>query len=156
MTISLIGDLIFGMPFGMVKSGRDMARVAKSFEEGVKAIEKLSTESGELELETEDIPYIETLAAGAESNASLGWLSPPLRWLVQQVPALTARPAATKKLNAFTIMSIARRLANPNPRQDMLQKLLEAKDDDGKPLSPEELSGEAFTLIVAGSDTIAK
>ena len=38
----------------------------------------------------------------------------------------------------------------------MLQRLLDARDDDGKPLSPEELSAEAFVLIVTGSDTIAK
>lgn len=144
------------MPFGMIKTGKDVAKMAKSFEKGVRTIEKLSLEPGELELETEDIPCIKTLSVSAESNAGLAWLSPPLRWLVQQVPALCARPAATKKLNGLAIMSIARRLANPSPRQDMLQKLLEAKDDNGKPLGPEELGGETFTLIIAGSDTIAK
>ena len=151
-----IGDLVFGMPFGMVKAGKDMARVAKSFKEGFKAIEKLSKGSGELELETEDIPYIETLSTRAESNASLGWLSPTLRWVAQQLPAFRARPTASRKLNALAVMSVARRLANPNPREDMLQRLLDARDDDGKPLSPEELSAEAFVLIVTGSDTIAK
>ncbi|TFY63011.1 hypothetical protein EVJ58_g3490 [Rhodofomes roseus] len=128
-----IGDLAFGYPFGMLKSGRDIARVAKNPEEGFKAIEKMSQGCGELSIEEEEIPYIEILT----------------------VTTATRRPV--KKLAALATMAVARRMANLNSsgRPDMLQKLLEVRDDEGNPLKPEELGSEVIVLIVAGSDTIA-
>ena len=140
----------------MLKSGRDTAKVAKSAEEGFKAIETISKGGDALSIEEEEIPYIEYLSARAETNACLAWL--PLTWrrFIAKLPAFSAHPIAGRKLAALSIMAVARRLANPNARQDMLQKLLEARDDYGKTLSPEELSAEAFVLIVAGSDTTAK
>ncbi|KZT65732.1 cytochrome P450 [Daedalea quercina L-15889] len=149
-----IGDLVFGFPFGMLKSGRDVARVAKNPDEGLKAIEKTSVVWDKLSIEEEEIAYIKFLSTRAEGNASLGWLSPPWRSIAQRL-RFGFYASAGRKLAALAIMAVARRIANPDPRPDMLQKLLEARDDDGKPLSPEELSAEAFVLIVAGSDTTA-
>ena len=150
------GDLAFGLPFGMLKSGRDTAKVAKSAEEGLKAIDTISKGGDALSIEEEEIPYIEYLSARAETNACLAWLPPTWKRILQKLPVFSAHPLTGRKLAALSIMAVARRLANPNPRQDMLQKLLEARDDEGKALSPQELSAEAFVLIVAGSDTIAK
>ncbi|KZT65615.1 cytochrome P450 [Daedalea quercina L-15889] len=150
-----IGDLAFGLPFGMLKSGKDTAKVAKSSEEGFKAIERISQGGDALSIEEEDIPYIEFLGTRAEANARLAWLPPMWRLILQRLPAFHGNMTASKKLVALSVMAVARRVANPNPRQDMLQKLLDARDEEGNPLRPEELSAEAFVLIVAGSDTIA-
>lgn len=144
---------MFGLPFGMLKSGRDTATVAKSAEEGLKAIDTISKGGDASPIEEEEIPCIEYLSARAETNACLAWL-PPI-W-ARIVGKFSGHPLTGKKLAALSITAVARRLANPDPRQDMLQKLLEARDEEGKPLSSQELSSEAFVLILAGSDTIAK
>lgn len=159
---SVLGDLAFGYPFGMLKSGRDTAMVAKNLEEGFKAIEKISQGCTDLSIEEEEMPYIELFGTLAEGDACLGWLPRHWQTIIQRFPGsgynLSSRTVMRKKLGALATMAIARRMANfsANGRPDMLQKLLEARDDEGKPLKPEELSAEAIVLIVAGSDTIAK
>ena len=140
----------------MLKSGRDTAKVAKSAEEGFKAIDTISKGGDTLTIEEEEIPYIEYQSALSETNACLAWLAPTWQRLMAKFTVFSVNPVAGRKLAALSIMAVARRLANPNARQDMLQKLFEARDEEGEPLSPQELSAEAFVLIVAGSDTIAK
>ena len=140
----------------MLKSGRDLAKAAKSPEEGFRAIERVTKGGSALSVEEEEIPYIQYLNMRAETNAFLAWLPPVWQAVLKRLPGLSVNPVAAKKLAAMSIMAVARRLANPEPRSDMLQKLLDARDENGEPLSPEELSAEAFVLIVAGSDTIAK
>ncbi|EPS94565.1 hypothetical protein FOMPIDRAFT_1054988 [Fomitopsis schrenkii] len=150
-----IGDLAFGLPFGMLKSGKDLAKAAKSPEEGFKAIERVTKGGDALSIEEVEIPYIQYLNMRAETNAFLAWLPPVWQAVIKRLPGFAVNPHAAQKLAAMSIMAVARRLANPEPRPDMLQKLLDARDENGEPLSPEELSAEAFVLIVAGSDTIA-
>lgn len=140
----------------MLKSGKDLAKAAKSPEEGFRAIERVTKGGSALSVEEEEIPYIQYLNMRAETNAFLAWLPPVWQAILKRLPGLSVNPLAAKKLAAMSIMAVARRLANPEPRSDMLQKLLDARDENGEPLSPEELSAEAFVLIVAGSDTIAK
>jgi cytochrome P450 len=52
---------------------------------------------------------------------------------------------------------IARRRAPPSdrPRTDILAMLLEARDEEGKPLTDAELRDELMTLLVAGHETTA-
>lgn len=140
----------------MLRAGKDLAKVAKFPEEGFKAIERVTRGGDALSIEEEEIPYIEYLNKRAETNAFLAWLSPVWQAAIKRLPGFAANPRAGNKLAAMSIMAVARRLAKPESRPDMLQKLLDACDEHGEPLSPEELSAEAFILIVAGSDTIAK
>lgn len=151
-----LGDLAFGFPFGMLKSGRDTAKAAKYAGEGLKAIDTIAKGGDAFAIEEEEIPCIEYLSARAVTNVCLAWLSPIWTRIVGMLPGFSGHTPTGQKLAALSIMAVARRIANPNPRIDMLQKLLEARDEEGNPLSPQELSSEAFVLIVAGSDTIAK
>jgi cytochrome P450 len=48
-----------------------------------------------------------------------------------------------------------RRHGTPGERSDVLSLLLEARDDDGNPMSDEELRDELLTLLVAGHETTA-
>ncbi|EPT05693.1 hypothetical protein FOMPIDRAFT_1021415, partial [Fomitopsis schrenkii] len=148
-------DLAFGLPFGMLKSGRDTAKVAKSAEDALKAIDTVSKGGDVLAIEEEEIPYIEYQSARAETDACLAWLPPIWVRILGKLPMFSVHALTGQKLAALSIMAVARRIADPNPREDMLQKLLEARDEEGKPLSPQEMSAEAFVLIIAGSDTIA-
>lgn len=60
-------------------------------------------------------------------------------------------PAA--ELDAFVYGLIARRRAEGSDHGDVLSMLLEARDEDGQPLSDVEIRDQAMTLIVAGHET---
>ena len=49
-----------------------------------------------------------------------------------------------------------RRGTAPTDRTDLLGKLQEGKDDEGNPMGREELTAEALTQLIAGSDTTSK
>jgi cytochrome P450 len=50
---------------------------------------------------------------------------------------------------------IDERRADDSPRDDVLAMLLEARHEDGSPMSPQELRDELMTLLVAGHETTA-
>ena len=61
-----------------------------------------------------------------------------------------------QKLKDVTTELIHRRLAKGSDRKDILARLIEARDPDtGEPLEEVELQTEAWSNIVAGSDTTA-
>jgi len=51
---------------------------------------------------------------------------------------------------------VEKRLAQPSDRNDLLSKLQKAKDAEGKPMGRAELTAEALTQLIAGSDTTSK
>ena len=59
-------------------------------------------------------------------------------------------------LARMAITALAKRLASGEARADFLTKLIAARDDNGQPLPEHELSAEALSLLVAGSDTTSK
>ena len=48
-----------------------------------------------------------------------------------------------------------RRAAGPKERTDIMSMLLAARDEDGSPMSDEEVRDEMFTMLVAGHETTA-
>ena len=84
--------------------------------------------------------------AGADRWARPGRLSPWARFAA-------VAPAADELLHA----EIAARRAEPAAaeRDDVLSLLLAARDEDGEPLTDEELRDELMTLLVAGHETTA-
>jgi len=50
-------------------------------------------------------------------------------------------------------MAVAKRLATSTDRVDLLSKLQEGRDGNGNPMGKTELTAEALTLLIAGSDT---
>lgn len=63
---------------------------------------------------------------------------------------------AVKNLAGIAVAAVAKRLTTPTDRVDLLSKLQEGKDDEGKPMGREELTAEALTQLIAGSDTTSK
>src|SRR5262249_23484189 len=60
------------------------------------------------------------------------------------------------RIHALVDAQIERvRSRNEQGRTDMLQLLLEARDDDGRGLSPSDLRDELLTLLVTGYETTA-
>ncbi|CCM04276.1 uncharacterized protein FIBRA_06447 [Fibroporia radiculosa] len=143
-----ISDLAFGSPFGMIPAAKDETWVVKHSKGPVETFEKSA-------FEMEKIPVISVLAAGIEINSVFGFL--PSRWrpLAKWHPRIHEGTAAVEKLAGLSITSVSKRLANPEAREDMLQKLLEGRDEDGSPMGPDELAAEALLLIIAGADTVA-
>ncbi|KAI9508525.1 cytochrome P450 monooxygenase pc-bph [Russula earlei] len=149
LAFDIIGDLAFGSPFGMIAAAKDSAPVAKSHEQG------LSVYGQDIsKCETVSIPAIKILNDRGEYSASMGVLPPWLRPIVKRyVPWYNRGSDAVQKLAGLAVAAVAKRLASPAYRSDLLSKLQQGKDEDGNPMGRAELTAEALTQLIAGSDT---
>ncbi|KAI2631766.1 cytochrome P450 [Xylaria nigripes] len=134
-----IGDLAFGTPFGMLKAGADIAEV------------RTSPNAPPIYA-----PAVEILNRRGEVSATLGCLpgiKPYAKWLPD--PFFSKGLAAVEHLAGIAIARVKDRLENPPDinRKDLLSRLQEGRDDKGQPLGIEELTAEALTQLIAGSDT---
>ncbi|APR84934.1 cytochrome P450 [Minicystis rosea] len=59
------------------------------------------------------------------------------------------------RADALIHAQIARRRADRSPRSDVLSMLLEARDEEGRPMTDAELRDELMTLLAAGHETTA-
>jgi cytochrome P450 len=59
------------------------------------------------------------------------------------------------RLTALFDAELARRRADPRPREDILSLLMATRYDDGSPLTDQELREQMMTLIAAGHETTA-
>ncbi|KAL2136221.1 hypothetical protein VTI74DRAFT_4851 [Chaetomium olivicolor] len=139
LAFDVIGDLAFGAPFGMLSSGADMAEV------------RASPDSPPIYA-----PAIEILNRRGEVSATLGIL-PELKPFAKYFPDpfFTKGLQAVENLAGIAIARVKSRLENPPPasRKDLLQRLIEGRDEKGEPLGRQELTAEALTQLIAGSDT---
>lgn len=150
LAFDIVGDLAFGAPFGMLEAAKDIAVVPKNQEDAMKSYgtDKLT--------EVIEIPAVKILNGRGEYSMSMGVLPPWWRPFVKKIPWYRQGQADVKALAGIAIMAVAKRLATPTDRVDLLSKLQEARDSEGKPMGPEELTAEALTLLIAGSDTTSK
>jgi benzoate 4-monooxygenase len=139
LAFDVIGDLAFGAPFGMLSSGADMAEV------------RASPDSPPIYASA-----IEILNRRGEVSAALGIL-PALKPYAKYFPDpfFTEGLQAVESLAGIAIARVKTRLENPPPaeRKDVLQRLIDGRDEKGEPLSRQELTAEALTQLIAGSDT---
>ncbi|KAL8946003.1 MAG: hypothetical protein Q9222_007538 [Ikaeria aurantiellina] len=137
----IIGDLAFGAPFGMLAKGQDIAEV------------RLSPNSPPTYA-----PAIEVLNRRGEVSSTLGCY-PALKPFAKYLPDPFFRNGlqAVENLAGIAVARVNERLASQEKgmpqRNDLLTKLMEAKDEDGNKLGREELTAEALTQLIAGSDT---
>ncbi|GAB1314643.1 Benzoate 4-monooxygenase [Madurella fahalii] len=139
LAFDVIGDLAFGAPFGMLSSGADMAEV------------RASPDSPPIYA-----PAIEILNRRGEVSGTLGIL-PEIKPYAKYFPDpfFTQGLRAVENLAGIAIARVKARLENPPPadRKDLLQRLIEGRDEKGQPLGRQELTAEALTQLIAGSDT---
>ncbi len=85
------------------------------------------------------------------ANASLAML---FRF---DIPVFLARREwrAIRELNEIIGGIIRKRSSSDQPREDLLDMLLRARDADGNPMSGEQVRDEAMTLFLAGHETTA-
>ncbi|GJE88302.1 cytochrome P450 [Phanerochaete sordida] len=149
-TFDIIGDLAFGAPFGMLEAGRDTARVPKS---EARAMKSYGRKDDGLEWST--APAIQVIRGSGHANFVIGCLPPHFRPLVKKVRELMAGFTSPRFLGKIAIAAVAKRLSSELTRKDFLSHIVAARDEDGKPLSEQEVTSEAISLIVAGSETTA-
>ena len=153
-----LGDLAFGAPFGMINAARDAAPVAMKHEAAIANYGNSGSKTAENPVgEVVEIPAVKILNERGEFSSSLGVLPPRWRpFLRRFVPWFTQRNVSVENVAGMSIAAVSRRLANPTDRTDLLAKLQQGKDDEGKLMGREELTAEAQTQMIAGSDTTSK
>jgi len=142
----------------MLKAGNDKVKVVKSLKAGLEVYDT----SVQHQYETEEISAIDTLGSRQDFNTVLATM-PSYWWpLIRHLPWFAHGPGMLRLLQGMAVNAVARRLAastigngEVEKRDDMLQRLLEGRDEEGKPMLPDEINTEALTLLVAGSDTVS-
>ena len=141
LAFDIIGDLAFGAPFGMLEKGKDIAEMRKSPNDPPKYV-----------------AAVEVLNRRGEVSATLGCM-PSLIPFAKYIPDrfFTEGIQAVENLAGIAIARVNERvkpevMAN-NTRVDLLARLMEGKDEKGHALDREELTAEALTQLIAGSDT---
>lgn len=150
LAFDIVGDLAFGAPFGMIEAARDLAVVPKNQESAMKNYGNLD------KVEVREIPAVQILNGRGEYSMSVGVLPPWWRPIVSYHPWYSKGFKDVQSLAGIAIMAVAKRLATPTDKVDLLSKLQQGRDTDGKLLTKEELTAEALTLLIAGSDTMSK
>ncbi|KAJ5900110.1 Benzoate 4-monooxygenase [Penicillium taxi] len=141
LAFDIIGDLAFGAPFGMLEKGEDIAEMRKSPNDPPKYV-----------------AAVEVLNRRGEVSATLGCM-PALIPIAKYIPDkfFSEGIQAVENLAGIAIARVNERLkpevAANNTRADLLARLMEGKDETGNTLGRAELTAEALTQLIAGSDT---
>ena len=139
LTFDVISDLAFGSSFSMVRNGSDLAEMRRTPDS-----------------KPEYVPFMGALAERALTNLYVAALP---AWEYTQLldPGMNKRSESAAKLVGVAYACVKHRVENPSEidREDILSRLIAARDDNGEALGVSELTSDALTLIVAGSDTTA-
>ena len=136
----------------MLKAAKDIAPVARSKDDAMAAYG-----DEEAKVDIEYFPAARILNERGDYVASLGVLPMWARTFLGKFhPWYRKGGIALENLNGLAIAAVCQRLKTPTDRVDILSKLQQGKDDEGKPMGRLELTAEAVTQLVAGSDTAAK
>ncbi|CZR54201.1 cytochrome P450 67 [Phialocephala subalpina] len=139
LAFDMIGDLAFGQPFGMLEKGKDITEIKKSPDAPVTYA-----------------PAVEVLNRRGEVSGTLGCL-PQLKPYAKYLPDpfFSQGVAAVENLAGIAVARVSQRLEGKQDvdRVDLLARLMEGKDEKGEKLGRAELTAEALTQLIAGSDT---
>ena len=138
LAFDIIGDLAFGAPFGMLEREEDFAEIRKT---------PTSPPTR--------APAIQVLNRRGEVSGTLGCL-PQLKPYAKHMPDpfFSKGVEAVENLAGIAIARVSQRLENPDvERVDLLARLMQGTDAKGDKLGREELTAEALTQLIAGSDT---
>ena len=109
---------------------------------GHRVVQQLGRRSGRLLADVEQVP--------GDPPDHLAHEHRPVLGAVHLVALVVEQQEARRRA------AVAQRLANPSDRVDLLAKLQDGRDDNGDPMGREELTAEALTQLIAGSDTTSK
>ncbi|KAK4545768.1 hypothetical protein LTR36_002722 [Oleoguttula mirabilis] len=141
VAFDVIGDLAFGAPFGMLEKGADIAEV--QMKPGAPPT---------------SAPAIEVLNRRGEVSNAIGCL-PQMKPYAKYIPDAFFYKGveAVQNLAGIAIARVDARLAAAErgeiQRVDLLARLMQGKDENGNKMGRSELTAEALTQLIAGSDT---
>lgn len=142
LAFDIIGDLAFGKPFGMLEKGKDICEIRKTPDSPISYA-----------------PAVEVLNRRGEVSGTLGCL-PGLKPYAKYLPDpfFSKGLKAVENLAGIAVACVSARLdgkdnAENATRKDLLARLMEGKGDDGQKMGRQELTAEALTQLIAGSDT---
>ena len=135
----------------MLVACKDSAPVAVSHADAMAAYGK------DCSVQVAHFPAVQVLNDRGEYSAAMGVLPPHWRPFAKRIPWYSRGNQAVQRLAGIAVAAVAARLASPvNDRKDLLGKLQDGRDDNGDPMGRAELTAEALTQIIAGSDTTSK
>ena len=140
----------------MIEKGQDSALVAKDIQAAISCYGDSEPDSKEAGVEFVSLPAVQILNDRGEFSASMGVLPPSLRPFMLYLPWFAKGQKAVRDLAGIAVAAVSQRLAVPTDRVDLLSKLQEGRDSDGEKMGKEELTAEALTQLIAGSDTTSK
>jgi benzoate 4-monooxygenase len=99
-------------------------------------------------------PAIQVLNRRGEVSGTIGCL-PQLKPYAKYFPDpfFSQGMKAIQDLAGIAIARVNARLDNPSDRVDLLARLMQGRDENDEKLGREELTAEALTQLIAGSDT---
>ncbi|GAA5959277.1 hypothetical protein JCM3765_005130 [Sporobolomyces pararoseus] len=138
LAFDIIGDLAFGSPFGMLE--RDAADIVTITKEDGTVIHAGG---------------VQILNERGEYSATLGCLPPWIRPYMKYIDPWFARGLeSVKNLTGIARTRVNQRLqSGALDRKDILSHLQAGRDENGQPMGKDELTMEALTQLIAGSDT---
>ena len=139
LAFDIIGDLAFGEPFGMLEKGKDITEIQMTPDSPIS-----------------HAPAVQVLNRRGEVSGTLGCLpglKPYAKWLPD--PFFSQGLEAIENLAGIAVARVSNRLEGKQDveRVDLLARLMEGKDEMGAKLGRAELTAEALTQLIAGSDT---
>lgn len=149
----------------MLQKAADSAPVAVDSEAAMRSYGEKKGNGEDIGIKVIHIPAIQILNSRGDFSASMGVLPPWIRPLVKKVPWYARGSVAVKNLAGIAVAAVGKRLAldaklqevgEMSARNDLLRRLQEARDDQGKSMGQAELTAEALTQLIAGSDTTSK
>jgi benzoate 4-monooxygenase len=151
---SCTGDLAFGSPFGMLSGVTESTPVVASMDKGIS-----SYSSGDVHsMKYNTINSVEVINEASAFGTFLSSIPSYIRPVVMNLPTFRHFLRSRNALSAMAVTAVSKRINSSKPivRADFLTQLLAGRDAQGNPMQGAELSSEALTLLVAGSDTTAK
>ncbi|KAK0489270.1 cytochrome P450 monooxygenase [Armillaria novae-zelandiae] len=132
LTFDIISDLAFGTPFGMIMAAKDSAPMAQDQHAVMDSYGKAGVKHA-----SKEIKVIKTIGGPSQTFlATLGALPGWWRSLLKLNPLFWEGGQDFRDLIGLGVMAVSKRL-------------------EGNPMGKEELTAEALTLLIAGSDTTA-
>ncbi|EJC97664.1 cytochrome P450 monooxygenase pc-bph [Fomitiporia mediterranea MF3/22] len=158
LAFDVMSDLAFGASFGMVRNAKDAAPIAVDQRAAMAQYQGTRVDSLDLEkpsIDVKEVPAVTMLNAHIKVSARMAAVPPRWRPILQRLPCFARDMRASEDLVALAVAAVARRLVFPAERIDVLSKLQETEDEHGRVSNMEDLTTDAFTQLVAGSDTVS-
>lgn len=133
MAYDIISEIGFGAPFGFIEKGEDVGGLIQGFHDGLAAFGLL-----------------------ARLHPFTSWMK--TTFMKKYLVATPQDDSGIGVLMRFRDRLIDERMQDinsgkPVDRVDLLQKLIEARTDEGKPLDLEYIRAEVLLVLLAGADT---